>query len=252
MHRNNIKREGFLRDVFFASGDLTGFLGSISKLAQHLQEPIVFTGSVATSRHLLQHGILGEKRLLNDIDIVIEGPSGLPASLCQDFLIAHFHPLRERGKILAQLIDEEHATRIDVFTPGSRSLAERLIDSAIGNVPCKFVSAEDLSAKLLSIIYPVIRGEPVETKYVEHFRSLSAIVDLGSMGEVWPEYKKESQSLDYGEAAEAVWVSITANPGLLQVSRYSQDISQACAWCCESELFPLAARSRIHEVLGYV
>ena len=82
------------------------------------------------------------------------------------------------------LIDEEHATRIDVFTPTTRTLPRRLTDFAIDDIACRVVAAEDLSAKLLSVIYPITKGEPVEPKYVEHFRLLSAVVDPATMNEV--------------------------------------------------------------------
>jgi hypothetical protein len=150
------------------------------------------------------------------------------------------------------LIDEEHATRIDVFTPTTRTLTRRLTGFAIDDIACRIVAAEDLSAKLLSVIYPITRGEPVEPKYAERFRLLSTLVDLATMKEVWREYRKEDQHIDFDEVAEAVERSIAAHPDLLQLGRYSQDINQACSWCFESERFPLAPLSRIYSIMGYV
>ena len=247
-----MKGDGFLQEIFLASEDTAKCLGSISKLTRHLREPVVITGGIAAGWHLLRNGALRKKRHLNDIDIVVGGLSSLYASLSEDFLIVHFHPLRERGKILIQLVDEEHGLRIDVFTSGSKLLTTRLTDFAIGEVSCRFVSAEDLLAKLLSSIHPAMRGETVEQKYVEDFHLLSTVADLDTMREVWQEYRKEGECLEFEKAAEAVQRSIIANPGLLQASSYSQDVNQSCAWCCESEMFPLAARSRIYAILGYV
>lgn len=254
MHRNptTVQSAGFLQEIFLASEDITRCRGSLSKLSRHLEGPVVVTGSIAAGWHLLQNGRRRKKIHLNDIDIVVEGLFGLHPSLSRDFLIVHFHPFRERGKILIQLVDEEYGTRIDVFTPGAASLTRRLADGEIGDVSCRFVSAEDLLAKLLSVIYPATRSEPVEPKHVEHFRLLSTVADVDTVRGVWREYRKESQPLDFAEAAEAVRRSITAHPGLLQAGRYNQDINQACPWCHESELFPLAPRSRIYEILGYV
>jgi hypothetical protein len=235
-----------------ASEDISKCHGSLAKLARHLEEPVMITGSLATNWHLLKTGRRIKKQRLNDIDVVVEDLASLRSSLSRDFLIRHFHPTRSGGRILIMLIDEEHATRIDVFTPTTRTLIRRLTDFAIDDIACRVVAAEDLSAKLLSVIYPITKGEPVEPKYVERFRLLSTIVDLATMKDVWREYRKEDQRMDFAEAIEAVQRSITAHPSLLQAGRYSQDINEACLWCCQSEKYPLATLSKIYAIMGYV
>ncbi len=194
-----------------------------------------------------------KKRRLNDIDtVIVTGLSFLHPSLSQDFLINHFHPYRGRGRVLFQLVDEEHSIRIDIFTPGSNSLAERLIDCGIGNLSCRIVSAEDLLAKLLSIIHSVVEDKPVDPKYVEQFALLSTVADKAVTRKVWRDYRKENQHLDFDEAADAIKLKIRANPNLLRASCYCQDVDFVCVWCHESQLFPISSRSKIHEILGYV
>lgn len=150
------------------------------------------------------------------------------------------------------LVDEEHGTRRDVFTPGTDSLIRRLTDFPMNKLPLKLISAEDLLAKLLSILYAVTEGRQVEPKYFEHFRSLTAAADPETTREVWREYRKENQPLEFEEAAKDVERSVMANPALLRESSYSQDINQGCSWCHKSELYPLAPLIKIHEILGYV
>jgi hypothetical protein len=254
MHRNQkaVNSSGFLRNLFLEGEDVARCLGSLAKLARHIKAPVVLTGGIAIGWHLLRNGVERERGRLNDIDIVVEGLSDLHASLGRHFLIAHFHPSRERGKVLIQLVDEEHHTRVDVFTPPPTALLNRLTDAAIENLACRFVSAEDLLAKLLSIIYPATRNHPVEPKYVEHFRQLSTAAAADAMREVWREYRKEGQPVNFEAAAEAVKLSLEAHPDLLQPESYCQDINFTCPWCRRSELFPLAPRHRIYEALGYV
>jgi hypothetical protein len=242
----------FLREMFLSSEDADRCYGSLSKLARHFGEPLILTGGIAIGWHLLRSGVRRKRERLNDIDIVVEGLHALRASLGLDFLIAHFHPARERGKILVQLVDEEQGTRIDIFTPAVKSLTKRLTDFDIGEASCSFASAEDLLAKLLSIIYPATSGEFVEPKYVEHFQQLSKIAESKALSEIWREYRKEGQPSEFEEAAEALRRSVAAHPDLLRAGSYSQDIKQVCSWCVESELFPLAPRHKIYEVLGYV
>src|SRR2546423_498494 len=160
-----VKSAGFLEGILLAGEDISKCHGSPAQLARHLEEPVMITGSVAAGWHLLKNGRRIEKQRLNDIDVVVEGLASLRSSLSRDFLIRHFHPDRGGGRILIMLIDEEHGTRIDVFTPTTRTLTRRLTDFAIGDIACRVVAAEDLSAKLLSVIYPITKGEPVEPKY---------------------------------------------------------------------------------------
>lgn len=52
--------------------------------------------------------------------------------------------------------------------------------------------------------------------------------DLHTVREVWREYRKESQPSEFEEATEAIMLSIDANPALLHVGHYGQDINQSC------------------------
>jgi hypothetical protein len=243
---------GPLQEIFPARQEVVRCHGSLSKLRRHIEGPVVITGGIAVCLHSLIGGARRIKGRLNDIDVVVEGPHSLRASLRRDFLIRHFHPARERGKILIMIVDEEHGTRIDVFTPGTDSLMRRLTDLPIDGLPLKLISAEDLLAKLLSILYPVTEGRRVKPKYFDHFHSLFAAADPEMAREVWREYRKENQPLEFEEAAKDVERSVTANPALLRESSYSQDINQGCSWCHISELYPLAPLTKIHEILGYV
>ncbi len=247
-----LKGADFLREIFLTKEDGVKCHGSLLKLTPHLEGPVVVTGGIAVGWHLLNSGVQREKKHLNDIDIVVQGTSGLRASLTHDFLVRHFHPFRGKGKILIMLVDKEHRTRIDVFTPVTDSALERLTAAPNGVTPLRFISAEDLLVKLLSILLAVTEGKPVEPKYVAHFNSLSMVADRRAAGEIWREYRKEGRPLDFREAAEAVGRSIALNPALLQAGRYSRDLDQACPWCRESGLFPLAPLPEIYEILGYV
>lgn len=242
----------FLREVFPEGAAAERCLGSLTKLSRHLKRGVVLTGGIALGWHLLVNGLRPEKQRFNDIDVVVEDLYGLQTSLGREFLIAHFHPRRERGKILIQLVDQDFRTRIDVFTPSSDGLMERLGDSAVDDAAYRCVPAEDLLAKLLSIIYRAARGEAVEPKYVRHFRRLFKVTESHSMREVWREYRKEGEPLDFYEAAAAVDLSLKANPGLLREEQYNQDAAHNCPWCQEAEEFPLAPRHMIYQVLGYV
>jgi hypothetical protein len=251
--QGSTENEDFLQELFLYDEDISRCVGSLSKLMRHLDEPVVITGSIAAGWHLFRSGRRLKKRRLNDIDTVaVRGLSPVRPSLSRDFLINHFHPQRERGKVLLQLVDEEHGTRTEVFTAVSDSVAERLTDCTIGGLPCRLISAEDALAKLLSIVYSVMDDRPVDPKYVEHFNELRAASDMTVAGKLWRDYRKENHHADFDEAAEAVNLRIKEKPHLLQATSYCQDINFACEWCHESDSFPIASRSKVYDVLGYV
>ncbi|HEX8069946.1 MAG TPA: hypothetical protein VF546_08345 [Pyrinomonadaceae bacterium] len=244
---------GFLRELFLTREDGDRCFGSLAKLARHTDAPVVLTGSIAAGWHLLNAGRRIKRRPLNDIDTV--AVAGLPhvrPSVSRDFLINHFHPARPRGKVLLQLVDAEHGTRTEVFTPATDSLAERLSDCAVGPLACRVVSAEDAAAKLLSIICCVLEDRPVDPKYVEHFDQLATVADMTVTREVWRDYRQETQHAEFDAAAAAVKARLATDPTLLQPEHYCQDVDFVCAWCQESASFPVAPRAKVYDVLGYV
>lgn len=242
-----------MEEVFLTNEDAVKFRRSLTKLAQHLKKTAVVTGSVATGLHLWRKGASQtNKKRLNDIDTVVEDLSDVYLSLKQDFLINHFHPTREKGKVLLQLVDEEHETRVEIFTANSKTLFGRLTDFTTDGLSFKAVSAEDVLAKLLSIIYPAAKGETIIQKYVEHFRVLLQAADVMTAQEIWRDYRTENQPGDFNEAVKIVEQSIAADPNLLQDEEYCQNMDFECRWCIHSDDFPLAPRSKIYGILGYI
>lgn len=225
---------------------------SLSKLSRHFENPIVVTGSLAAAWHLLRKEKLRKKSAINDIDTVVEDLGCIRPSLSEDFLINHFHPSREKGRILLQLVDAENALRIDVFTPSSETLFKRLIDFKIGVAVCQAVSLEDILVKLLSIIYPVAKGSHVESKYVKKFYLLLDSANLEAAKLIWQDYRKINQPIDFSEAVGIIEKTIAANPHLLKTEEFRRDLDFECQWCVKSETFPLSPRPKIYEILGYV
>lgn len=245
------ENHNFLEEIFLSNTDADKCLSSLSKLSRHFEKTVVLTGSIASGLHLSKKGLQQKKRL-NDIDMVVEDLADVRASISKDFLINHFHPFRERGKVLLQLVDEENGVRIEIFTANSKTLTERLVEFKIADLHCQAVAVEDVLAKLLSILYSINRSEAVDPKYVEHFRLLLKSADLTTARKIWQDYRKEPETVDFDEAVEKVKQSLATNPNLLQPEKYCQNINFSCQWCCESESFPVSDRTKIYEILGYV
>lgn len=247
----SIKSKNLFQKIFLENEDAVRCQNSLLKLNRHLTEQIIITGSLASSSNLLENN-RQTKIKLNDIDIIVKDLSVFLPSLNNNFLVRHFHPTREKGKILLMLVDEENKLKICCFTPQTANLTKRLSAIEINGLSCKIVSVEDILAKLLGVIYQIIRDESVEEKYFNHFKRLLAIADLDEAKKVWREYRKETQQFEFEEAVEIIQQKIVADPNLLQPFIYSQNINEKCQWCVKSELFPLAPLTDIYEILGYV
>ena len=114
------------------------------------------------------------------------------------------------------------------------------------------MSAEDLTARLLAILYGVITGEYVDPKYYDKFRLISEFADMDTVHEIWSDYRKADCPLYFDEAADAVHRKIAKDPGTLRKDSYGQDVDASCPWCEYSSSFPVSSRSKIFEILGYV
>jgi hypothetical protein len=69
---------------------------------------------------------------------------------------------------------------------------------------------------------------------------------------IWRDYRKDRQPINLDTAIEETGKSLEANPQRLKAEAYSQDKGLICPWCCESEWFPVADRSRVYDILGYL
>lgn len=167
----NLLDESFLSEVFATREDGSRCVLALTKLAGQTSEPLLVTGRLAVAWHLSWRGVNMRKRPFNDIDVVIKGESRLRASLTQHFLVAHYHPAHGRGRMLLQLADEESRGRIDLFTPGSDSLAERSLTAGLGEGKVDVVAAEDLAARLLCVLCQVLAGRTVDAKYYGGFHA---------------------------------------------------------------------------------
>lgn len=246
------ENDEFMVEMFPTGEEVFRCQSTFSRLARHLDGTPVLTGGLAVGWHATRNGRRVEKRPFNDIDIVVEHISDLPQSLRDDFLVAHFHPSRGRGRILLQLVDERHRTRIDVFTPFSTSLMSRVRSARLAGIACGIVAAEDLAARLLGVLYAVTTGECIDPKYYDKFNLLSEFADVDAVRRIWSDYRKEGCSQDFDVAADTVHQRIAHNPSLLRKDSYDQDLNTTCPWCSHGNLFPVSTRSRIFDILGCV
>jgi hypothetical protein len=201
------------------------------------------TGSVAIALQTRDEGQI----TLNDLDLVVASANALPPTLGEAFLVRHFHPHAQRGRILIQLADARERLRIDVFTVIGASL-QRAASFANG---LAVLSKEDLAARLASILLGLDRGRPVERKYLSRFERVSASIDVSAMARVWLEHRGSDDPATYDEAVKRFRAAALAHPELLQDPIYATAVGPPCPDCAASSSFKCAPAERFLSVFGY-
>lgn len=189
---------------------------------------------------------------LNDIDIVVNEITDLGDDIAADFLIHHFHPTREAGNVVMQIVDARTSTRVDLFSARSAGLGDRAVKVDIDGIALKMTAAEDLTARLAAILAAVTDGKVVDGKYLESFRMLANIADREAVKKLWTEYRRQGDPADFDEMIANINNAIDHDPALLAPIQYAQDLSTRCPWCVEDGRFPRADPARIAAILGHV
>lgn len=156
---------------------------------------------------------LPERARLADVDFVAREMSAVRPSVTRDFLVSHYHAPPE--KPIVQLVDRETRLRIDVFFDRAGCVARAAVHDG-----WRVVGAADLLAHKRTLL-----ARPVDEKHWRDVVALSALC-----GEPLPP------------------------PPSLAPDVYGRDLDDVCPRCARSASpdFPLAAKSAIFALLGYV
>jgi hypothetical protein len=238
--------------IFERAEDAERFERVIGAVASFVRGLPIVTGSFAVEWNIGKAGGRVVPRRLNDIDLVVEDASAISPAISGKFLVHHFHPTREKGNVLMQLVDPETATRVDIFSARSASVTERSHQARSGGVDVLVLSAEDLAARLLAIVVIVLDGRTVDPKYFESFSRLLEVVDRNAVSRLWQEYRWGNYAGAFLPTAEKVMRRLHDHPELLKPIEYPKDVDAACGWCVETEDFPIADRREVFRLLGYV
>jgi len=238
--------------IFERNDDADRFEAVIDAVAGFVGGRPVVTGSFAVEWNIGARDGQVRPRKLNDIDLVVGEFSEILSGIAKRFLIIHFHPTRERGNLLMQLVDRQTRTRVDIFSARSAAIFDRALEAQFGGIEVALVSAEDLAARLLAIIAILLDGRTVDPKYVDSFTRLLHVVDRDVACELWKEYSWGNYTDQFLPTANKVIDLVHRQQGLLKPIEYSQNTDEICQWCIKTDEFPIADRKAVFEMLGYV
>jgi len=235
---------------FLSTADGERALQTLQKLARHDISGWALTGGLAVELHRIRLGCEPAVRPLNDLDFVVGSFDAIPATLEDDVLFRHVHPLAAPGKLLLQLIDPESALRVDVFRSSGGTM-DRTLPVAARDVAARLVSLEDLIARTARILLDLESGIPTPAKYVCDYVRLSELVEPSQVDPAWRDQRKPSQPDTFDEAAALLERLIPSRTGLLISPQYSKDVEEVCPRCTATDAFPLADARLVLSLLGY-
>jgi hypothetical protein len=246
-----------LRSQALSSGMFAGLLyhDDASRAAEVVETLLTkglrcaLTGSLAIDAQLHAHGHAVAPRHLNDIDLVVDRFTSIPASLAASFLQHHVHPDATDGRTLLQLVDEARKIRIDLFRDiGSTLSRARPLNDLTGLIDV--LSVEDLVARTTALVCGrVRRGLTIDVKHATAFSRLRALGQPVNLAAAWNDHRQHVPGT-FEEASREAARLLEAHPELVVVEEYSSDVVP-CERCRGYGPFRPAPLERVVAILGY-
>jgi hypothetical protein len=235
--------------AFLRADDAGRASGLVEKLLASGFRAFALTGSLAVAAQLRTHGRPVRRGAVNDIDLVVDRFSAIPAALADRFLLNHIHPRAAEGKTLLQLIDQELAIRVDLFRAFGTTLSRaHVLDEETGPLPV--LAVEDLVARTTAYVCGRLRrGLEIDAKHVQ---TLTRLADLGrptALAEAWEDHRQDVPGV-LQEAAQEAHQLLARHPELVVRDTYSTFVT-ACDQCQDYGPFRLAPSEMIIDILGY-
>jgi hypothetical protein len=198
---------------------------SLARFLVHVdRDHVALTGSAAIRIHL---GDDDNYNHVGDLDCVASSLAAVAPSVTNDFLVSHFHvPHGAYRKFVVQLVDPVAKVRVDVF-PDSLGAIPGATRHRIGSSSMLVLAPADILRHKRHILIKSSREHPVDWKHLRHARALSDVL---------------------GERCKALPASH------FREEVYVRDPAYVCERCTRSRnvAYPLAEKSRILAILGYV
>jgi hypothetical protein len=235
---------------FLAASDASRASRTLEKLARHDISRWALTGGFAVEIHHLQLGRPPFIRPLNDFDVLAGSFDCIPATLGDDFLFRHIHPLDPPGKTMLQLIDPDSALPIHVFRAFGRTMSRTArLDLPSGTI--ELISLEDLVARAARLALDLTGNVPTPSKYARDFLRLAELVNPADVEEAWRDQRKPGHPETFDEANTVLQDLIPARHDLLITPDYSKDTADVCPRCAPTPAFALADPNVVLSLLGY-
>jgi hypothetical protein len=221
----------------------------VDKLLANGLSGCALTGSLAMEARLRVHGRPIQWCALNDVDLVVDSFDAIPTALADGFLLNHIHPHAPEGQTLLQLIDRDHALRVDLFRAFGTTLSRAgVLDEQTGPLPV--LAIEDLVARTTAHVCGRLRnGLEIDMKHVRAFLRLADFGLATQFGQAWQDHRQDVPGTLETATQEAHRL-LARHPELV-VSGRATSIVNKCERCHDYGPFRLAQPEVIVDILGY-
>lgn len=218
-------------------------------LPYFVPDNLVLVGGLAIRHHLIRHGISCPKRPFNDLDVMIKDPSEMKASISDEFLIYHYHPLRN-GSFYFVLVDPHTRGKIDVFDYDPPPAQPEVVQVAGYSLHIRGV--EDQFTKTLFDLMRITARHRTDPKQFSDARQLMEIADLEKAQRLWVERYSDMYPFSIEEAISKAEEGRIKYPDRVFEHPYRRSEPYVCSDCEEVSSFPITPMDRIYNILGYV
>src|SRR5260221_6345376 len=236
---------------------ISGFSGSdskmvdkfLQKLIPHLVESeYLIVGGLAIRYQLHKHGVSYPIGDFNDLDLKANSPHAVKPSVTKDFLIYHYHPLKNRSFFIV-LVDPETKIKIDVF---DRTIKEEGFEEIVFHgSKIKVVNIEDQLVKTVFDIQRISQENKVDPKQFIDTRLLLKVADMEKANEIWRDREYRQYPTTIHEAIDRAEQIYKEHPEWVVEKPFRHLEPYVCPKCESVSGFPITPMEEIYKILGY-
>ncbi|MBI2020682.1 hypothetical protein HYS94_04680 [Candidatus Daviesbacteria bacterium] len=222
----------------------------LGRLIPHFsQNNLVIVGGLAIRHHLLSREVSYPQRSFNDLDLKIKDPTEIKPSICDEFWIYHYHPLRDSSFYIV-LADPQTKIKIDIFDYNSPPLETEVVQ--IAGYSLQVRGLEDQFIKTLFDLMRITGRHRTDPKQFSDAILLMQIADLEKAQRFWTEKYAHIYPFTVQEAISQAEEARLKYPDRVFEHPYRRSAPYICEECQEVPGFPITPMQTIFDLLGYV
>lgn len=220
-------------------------------LIPHLKEgQYSVVGGLAIRYRLSQHGIKYPDRDFNDLDLKAKSPAAVLPSVTSDFMVYHYHPLKDRSFYIV-LVDPENKIKVDIFD--SATIAEeRTSQVPFHQWKVDVVEAEDQLVKTAFDLSGISGHPGIDPKHFTDAKLLIQIVKMELANQIWKSRNYIQFPATIDKAIRRAETIASKHPAWVVRKPYRRPSPYICPDCVQTKDFPITDMQKIYKILGYV
>lgn len=220
----------------------------LQKILPHMKkEQFLVVGGLAIRYHLNQHGVTYPLREFNDLDLKAFSIDVIKPSVQKDFLIYHYHPLKN-GSFFVALVDPGTKIKVDIFDTTIKH--EEYTVLPFHEWKLKIVAIEDQLVKTVYDIGRISEESKVDPKQFSDTDLLLKIANIEKAQKIWGERNYKNYPSSINEAIERAKQIAKEHPEWLKEKPFRRPEPYVCPSCENTSDFKVTPMEEVYKVLG--